>query len=170
MGVMRRWVAASGVMVIVVGTFVVPPLAGPAWAVTPPAVDDDDSVAGNRVPVIAAEPNLAENDTRVTSAVPAVPVWPGTGSAVVEVPVPAGRLAPAEVTPSPAVVGVSVLADGAAAAAWALTDTRTSRPPGQNPRINFEIYSQPTGPGIRSQGPAVNIHIYLPEEPGWHLP
>ncbi|MFV2104630.1 polymorphic toxin-type HINT domain-containing protein [Micromonospora sp. LOL_024] len=42
--------------------------------------------------------------------------------------------------------------------------------PRQNPHINFETYNQPIGPGVRSGGPASNIHIYLPEEPGWHLP
>ncbi|WP_212841783.1 polymorphic toxin-type HINT domain-containing protein [Catellatospora sp. IY07-71] len=40
----------------------------------------------------------------------------------------------------------------------------------QNPHINFETYSQPIKKGVRSPGPISNIHIFLPEEPGWHLP
>ncbi|GIH97679.1 hypothetical protein Psi01_83090 [Planobispora siamensis] len=40
----------------------------------------------------------------------------------------------------------------------------------QDPHINFETYNHPIGPGTRSGPPASNIHIYLPEEPGWHLP
>ncbi|MEU1723346.1 hypothetical protein [Nonomuraea sp. NPDC005692] len=38
----------------------------------------------------------------------------------------------------------------------------------QDPHINFETYEQPIGPGVRSGPPAENIHIFLPEEPGWH--
>ncbi|MFC4107026.1 polymorphic toxin-type HINT domain-containing protein [Micromonospora zhanjiangensis] len=50
-----------------------------------------------------------------------------------------------------------------------LTDADLAHPR-QNPHINFETYDSPIGPGIRSRGPVSNIHIYLPEEPGWHLP
>ncbi|MEV4847949.1 polymorphic toxin-type HINT domain-containing protein [Micromonospora matsumotoense] len=42
--------------------------------------------------------------------------------------------------------------------------------PRQNPHMNFETYGNPSGPGVRSGGPVSNIHIYLPEEPGWHTP
>lgn len=48
-----------------------------------------------------------------------------------------------------------------------LTDADLAHPR-QNPHINFETYNQPIGPGIRSGGPVSNIHIYLPQEPGWH--
>jgi hypothetical protein len=50
-----------------------------------------------------------------------------------------------------------------------LTDADLAHPR-QNPHINFETYDSPIGPGVRSRGPVSNIHIYLPEEPGWHLP
>ena len=40
----------------------------------------------------------------------------------------------------------------------------------QDPHINFETYRSPIGPGVRSGRPVSNLHIYLPEEPGWHLP
>ncbi|SBT38676.1 RHS repeat domain-containing protein [Micromonospora narathiwatensis] len=50
-----------------------------------------------------------------------------------------------------------------------LTDADLAHPR-QDPHINFETYNQPIGPGVRSGGPATNIHIYLPEEPGWHTP
>jgi hypothetical protein len=42
--------------------------------------------------------------------------------------------------------------------------------PRQNPHINIETNRQPIGPGVRGGQPLSNIHIYLPEEPGWHLP
>lgn len=42
--------------------------------------------------------------------------------------------------------------------------------PRQNFHINFETYDNPIGPGIRGGNPSSNIHVYLPEEPGWHLP
>jgi hypothetical protein len=44
-------------------------------------------------------------------------VWPGPASAVVEVPVAGGRSAPGDAAPSAVVAGVTVLADGGAAAA-----------------------------------------------------
>jgi hypothetical protein len=50
-----------------------------------------------------------------------------------------------------------------------LTDADLAHPR-QNPYINFETYDSPIGPGVRSRGPVSNIHIYLLEEPGWHLP
>ncbi|MET8261358.1 RHS repeat-associated core domain-containing protein [Micromonospora sp. NPDC005553] len=50
-----------------------------------------------------------------------------------------------------------------------LTDADLAHPR-QDPHINFETYNQPIGPGVRSGGPVSNIHIYLPEEPGWHTP
>ncbi|MBG0831872.1 hypothetical protein HS041_29615 [Planomonospora sp. ID67723] len=39
----------------------------------------------------------------------------------------------------------------------------------QDPHINFEIYNQPIGPGMRGGPPRENFHVYLPEESGWHL-
>ncbi|MEV6601325.1 polymorphic toxin-type HINT domain-containing protein [Actinoplanes sp. NPDC051346] len=50
-----------------------------------------------------------------------------------------------------------------------LTDADLAHPR-QNPHINFETYSSPIGPGVRGGRPLSNIHIYLPEESGWHHP
>ncbi|WP_244991259.1 RHS repeat-associated core domain-containing protein [Saccharothrix coeruleofusca] len=50
-----------------------------------------------------------------------------------------------------------------------LTDADLAHPR-QNPHINFETYSSPIGPGVRGGKPVSNIHIFLPEESGWHRP
>jgi RHS repeat-associated protein len=47
-----------------------------------------------------------------------------------------------------------------------LTD-RDLANPSQNPHMNFETYRDPIGPGLRGGRPKSNIHIFLPEEPGW---
>lgn len=112
--------------VVVASTLAVPPLAEEASAVRP-AVDDDVSVAGNGVSAATEEPSAAEDATVVTSPLAADPAWPGAGTAVVDVPVAAGRSTAAEVAPSPAVAGVSVLADGAAAEALPRTSLEPSR-------------------------------------------
>jgi RHS repeat-associated protein len=111
----RRWLVVLGAVAVLSGSVVVPPLAEPASAV-PAGVDDDVSVVAAQVPVLAEEPSVAEESTAVTSPAVAA-VWPGPASAVLDVPVAAGRAAPGEAAPSAAVAGVAVLADGGAAAA-----------------------------------------------------
>jgi len=46
-----------------------------------------------------------------------------------------------------------------------MTDADLAHPT-QNPHMNFETFSAPTGPGVRG-APSSNLHIYLPEEVGW---
>lgn len=75
------------------------------------------SVPGREIAAPEAEPSAAEEATQVRSVPPRVVAWPGAAAGAVEVPVPAGRAAPGEVPGSEPVAGVSVLADGAAAAA-----------------------------------------------------
>ncbi|WP_033443577.1 hypothetical protein [Saccharothrix sp. NRRL B-16314] len=50
-----------------------------------------------------------------------------------------------------------------------LTDADLAHPR-QDPHINFETYSSPIGTGVRGGRPVSNIHIFLPEESGWHHP
>lgn len=123
-----RWMAVSAAAAVVWSGLAVSPLpeSEPAAAAPPAAVDGDVSVPGRDVPVTGEEPAAAEESTVVTHPGDRAPVWPSAGTAVVDVPVATGRALPGEVAvrgPS----GVSVLADGASAAALRLGSREPSK-------------------------------------------